>query len=148
MNSLQLQNGMLFLWNKHKLYADLRLSIWYVLCLMSNTESLNCILSLPKLRGLKISCRMLLEVESFVVHRSCFCATRQRGTTRHTVLHNSENKTWISEKFQDEKNLSYTHWRYSALDTKILYKFETFLCTYSCTYVYDEHSYKCREGRT
>lgn len=76
---------------------------------MSNTESLNCILSLPKLRGLKISCRMLLEVESFVVHRSCFCATRQRGTTRHTVLHNSENKTWISEKFQDEKNLSYTH---------------------------------------
>lgn len=89
-NSLQLQNGMLFLWNKHKLSANLRLSTWYVLCFSVQQWIIKLhVESLPKLKGLKKSCQnalLLLEVKSFVVYRSCFCTTRQRGRGYHEEL--------------------------------------------------------------
>lgn len=59
--------------------------------------------SFPKLRGLKINFQvalLLLKAEVLLVYSSCFCAARQRGTTRHIVLHNSKHKTEFSEKFQ------------------------------------------------
>lgn len=147
MKSLRLQNGMLFPWNKQKLYANLRLSIWCVLCFCVQQWIIKLhVESLPKLRGLKISCQialLLLEVESFLIYRNCFC------TTRHTVLHNSKHKTWISEKLQDGKKTELHTLKILCSRHKDLIEiWNFFLCTYPCMYVNDEHSYTCREGRT
>lgn len=69
---------------------------------------------LPELRGLKISklsnCTSaikswkILEFSGTWTH---FYATRQRNTTRHTVLCNSNHITTISEKFKHRKQTNF-----------------------------------------